>query len=71
MVRQDRGVDDPNQQRAAQPELDHHEAGTDRRVRPDHALELSAHDALLEDGRLPRRRKHRRHQTCTGILSVV
>ena len=69
MVRQDRGIDDPDQQCASQPELDHHEARTDRRVRSDHALELPAHDALLEDGRLSRRREHRRHQTCTGILS--
>ena len=69
MVRQDRGSDDPDQQRAAEPKPDHYKARTDRRVRTDHALELPAHDALLEDGRLSRRREHRRHQTCTGILS--
>ena len=67
MVRQDRGVDDPDQPRAAQSELDHNEAGADRRVRTNHAVELSAHDALLEDGRLSRGWKHRRHQTRTGI----
>ena len=70
MVRQDRGFDDPDKQRASQPEPDHYEAGTDRRVRPHHALELSANDALVEDGSLPRRREYRRHQTCTGILDA-
>ncbi len=38
-----------------------------RGVRPDHPLELSSDDALLEDGRLPRRWQHSRHQASPGI----
>ncbi len=36
-------------------------------MRADHPVELSPDDALLEDGRLPRRWQHSRHQASSGI----
>jgi hypothetical protein len=38
-----------------------------RGVWADHPLELSPDDALVEDGRLPRRWQHSRHQASSGI----
>ena len=56
LVRQDPGLNGAHQSRPAESKSHDHAQGANRRLWPRHTLELSPHDALVEDGRVPRRR---------------
>ena len=67
MVRQDPGLHRAHLKREAKQEPVRDEAGADRGVRAGHALELPAHDVVLEDGRVSGGRKHGSHQAGAGL----